>query len=328
MSLERRQTIQAEIKRLEGKTGLPLKTLLAFGGIPMRTWEEWQSRQGIETKHNNNIPKSYYLTPEETESIAQYCAANSEGGLKGYRVLCYEMIDKDVAFVAPGSVYNVLKARNLFQKWVIDTENGNTGKHGFDQPKAVHEQWHIDFSYIKVCGVFYYFIGILDGYSRRMLHWKLCLTMEGINAELLVAETKQMYPEAKNPRLISDNGSQFTSKDFEELLVYLEIGHTCTSPSHPQSNGKLERFHRTWKTENVRRDAFLGYDDAIKQIGAWIDYYNSVRLHSAIWYLTPDDIFFGRKETRLAERNEKLYNARVTRKSYWQAKAAAASITL
>jgi transposase InsO family protein len=328
MSLEKREMIRNEIKRLEGKSGLPLKTLLLFGGISMRTWEEWQGRQGVERKHNNNIPKAYYLMPEEIEAIAAYCETNNEGGLKGYRVLSYEMIDKDVAFAAPSSVYNVLKTRHLFQKWAQNTENGNTGKKGFDQPLAVHEQWHIDFSYIKVCGIFYYFIGVLDGYRRRMLNWKLCLTMKGLNAEVLVAETKQMYPEAKNPRLISDNGSQFTSKDFEELLVYLEIGHTCASPSHPQSNGKLERFHRTWKTENVRREAFLDYDDTVKQIGRWINYYNSVRLHSAICYLTPDDVFYGRKEKRLAERNEKLYTARVTRKSYWQAKAAGAPITL
>jgi transposase InsO family protein len=72
--------------------------------------------------------------------------------------------------------------------------------------------------------------------------------MKGLNAELLLAEAKEMYPEAKNPRIISDNGSQFISKDFEELIALLEFEHTCTSANHPQSNGKLERFHKTFKT--------------------------------------------------------------------------------
>jgi transposase InsO family protein len=322
MSLERRQVIEGEVTRIQEKTGIALVRILRFAGIPVRTWHEWQGRRGEETKHNSNIPRSYCLTPEEEEAIAEYCEANNEDGLKGYRMLCYEMIDRNVAFASPSSVYNVLHRRNLFKKWAQSTENGNTGKHGFDQPVAVHEQWHIDFSYIKIGEGFYYFIGILDGYSRRMLNWRLCLTMEGINAELLVLETKTMYAEAKTPRIISDNGSQFTSKDFEELLDYLEIRHTCTSPGHPQSNGKLECFHRTWKTEEVRRDALLDYEDAIQQIGYWIEYYNTRRLHSAIWYLTPDDIFYGRKEKRLAERREKLYTANNERQAYWTAQPA------
>jgi hypothetical protein len=317
MSLAKRELIEGEIKRLQSKTGLPMKTLLKYGGIPVRTWNDWQCRCGLPTKHNNNIPRAYYLTPEEVLAIVEYCQDNNEDGIKGYRMLTYEMIDKDIAYASPSSVYNVLKRHNFFKKWACNTENGNTSKRGFDQPACIHEQWHIDFSYIKVCGVFYYFICVFDGYSRRVLNWKLCLSMEGINAEVIIAETKEMYPEAVSPRLISDNGAQFVSHDFAELLVYLEIGHTCTSPAHPQSNGKLERFHRTWKTENVRTSAFIGYEDAVKQIGEWIDYYNSKRLHSAINYLTPDDIFYGRNKERLAQRTEKLYNAKVARQNYW-----------
>ena len=102
-------------------------------------------------------------------------------------------------------------------------------KQGFDQPEAIHEQWHIDFSYIKIAGAFYYFLGILDGYSRKMLNRRLCENMGGMNAEVLVARTKEQYPEAENVRIISDNGSQFITKDFEELLVFLEFDHTFTS---------------------------------------------------------------------------------------------------
>ena len=141
--------------------------------------------------------------------------------------------------------------------------------------------------------------------------------MEGINAEILVAETKEMYPEAACPRLISDNGSQFISKDFEELLALLEFGHTLTSANHPQSNGKLERFHRTLKTEHVRRASYLEYQDACIRLAEWIAYYNSERLHSAIWFLTPNDVFYGRTARRLAERKEKLHTAFINRQEYW-----------
>jgi transposase InsO family protein len=151
-----------------------------------------------------------------------------------------------------------------------------------------------------------------------MLDWRLCENMTGINAEILVAETKELYPDAKDVRLISDNGSQFISKDFEELLALLEIGHTLTSANHPQSNGKLERFNRSLKTEHTRRSAYVNYQDANIRMAQWIAYYNSERLHSAIWYLTPNDVFHDRTAKRLAERKEKLHNAFIKRQEYWR----------
>jgi transposase InsO family protein len=96
---------------------------------------------------------------------------------------------------------------------------------------------------------------------------------------------------------MSDNGSQFISKDFEELLVFLGIGHTLTRANHPQSNGKLERFHRILKTEHVRRASYLEYHDARMRLAEWIVYY-SERLHSGVWYLTADNVFYGRTVER------------------------------
>jgi len=317
MSLETRQRAEKEIMRYQRKTGLPLETLLRYAGISQRTWREWAGRRGIETKHNNNIPKAYYLTPDEISAIIQYCKVNF---LKGYRMQCWEMVDRNIAFVSCSSVYKVIKRHNLGKKWAEALE---MKKRGFDQPLSVHEQWHIDFSYIKVGGVFYYFLGILEGYSRKMLNFRLCENMAGINAEILVAQTKEMYPDAKNPRVISDNGSQFISNDFEELLVLLDFGHTLTSANHPQSNGKLERFNRTLKTEHVRRAAYLDYQDAVIRMSEWIAYYNSERLHSAIWYLTPNDVFYNRAAKRLAERKEKLHAAFIKRQEYWRTQNAA-----
>jgi transposase InsO family protein len=316
MSLAIRQVAEQEIQYFKAKTGLSLKTLLKFAFISQRTWREWQERKGVETKHNNNTPKTNYLTPEEVSAIVAYCISNP---LQGYRMQCWEMVDQNVAFVSCSSVYNVIKRYNLGKKWA---ETKEMSKRGFDQPKAVHEQWHIDISYIKIHGLFYYFLGILDGFSRRMLNFRLCLTLEGINAEILVAETKELYPQAKDVRLISDNGSQFISKDFTELLEFLEMEHTLTSANHPQSNGKLERFYRTIKTEHVRRSAYINYQDACIRMVEWIAYYNSQRLHSAIFYLTPNDVFYDRASRRLAERKEKLHTAFIKRQKYWQTKNA------
>jgi transposase InsO family protein len=171
--------------------------------------------------------------------------------------------------VGESGVLNVINRHKLAKK---REEIVEAAERGFIQPKAVHEQWHIDFSYIKIRGSFYYFLSILDGHSRKILNWRPCDTMEGINAEVLAAETKKRYPEAKNPRLTSDNGSRFVSKDFKEPLIMLEIGHTVTRANHPQSDGKLERFHRTLKTGHTRRPAYVDDADARVRMALWLAY--------------------------------------------------------
>ena len=117
----------------------------------------------------------------------------------------------------------------------------------------------------------------MDGYRRKILSWGLYQRMEGVWAEIEVTKAKERYPYAK-PRIITDNGSQFISKDFKELTRLLEIEHTLTSPGHPQSNGKLERFHRTIKSEHVRQSGYFSYEDAKERMGKWIEYYNEARL--------------------------------------------------
>ena len=114
MSLVIRTIVEKEIYRYKTRTNLPLEFLLKYAGISERTWREWKRRRGIETKHNNNIPKNYYITPKEEAAIIAYIIENP---LKGYRVLCYEMIDKNIAFVGCTSVYNVIKRHNLGKKW-------------------------------------------------------------------------------------------------------------------------------------------------------------------------------------------------------------------
>jgi hypothetical protein len=297
-------------------TGIALLTLAVFAGLSRRTFREWLSRREEQTKHNGHIPRNHWVTPFEQEAIIKYCEDRME---LGYRTLCWHMVDENIAAVSPATVYNVLKKSGLTKKWAEISEEA---KKGFEQPKAIHEQWHIDFSYIRVCGVFYYFVSVMDGYSRKILSWDLCQSMEGLWAEIAVAKAKEKYPIAK-PRIITDNGSQFISKDFWELTRLLEIEHTFTSPGHPQSNGKLERFHKTLKSEHVRTSAYFCYEDAKERMGRWIEYYNGKRLHAALCYLPPEDVFQGLKEKRLAERRKKMHTACINRRSYWQSLAAA-----
>jgi len=314
MTLAKRQLIEKAITDMQKKTSLPLSVLVKSAGVPKSTWFEWKHRKGQETKHNHDTPRNGWTTPDEQKAIIGFCRTNKDM-LFGYRYLAWLMVDRNIAFVSPATVYNIMKRNDLIHRWARPA--GEEKTKGFDQPKAPNEQWHTDISYIKILGVFYYFISVMDGFSRKILVWGLFTSMDGINVEFLIAKAKERYPDA-NARIIHDNGKQFVSKDFYDLIALLELCETAASPSHPQSNGKLERFHEIFKTEHVRRTAYTGYDDAKEKMARWIRFYNSERLHGAIMYLTPEEVFAGKKEERIAERREKLHTAYINRRTYWQ----------
>lgn len=303
-----------EIRAMHARTGIAVSRLLSFLSLPRSTWAEWRVRSGVETRRCREVPGPCRITPEERRTVLDFCRKNADGQ-RGYRYLANLMSDVNVAHVRPSSVYNIMRRGELFARWSSSSPK-QAGK-GFEQPSRPNEQWHTDFSYVRVRRSFHYFACILDGYSRRILVWDLFPTMEGVNAEILVVRAKELHPDA-HARIIHDNGKQFTSREFLRLIAELELRETPTSPFHPQSNGKVERMHRTLKTEEVRRNAYLDAEDAKRKMGEWVGFYNSERLHSALKYLTPDDVFFGRAQERLAERKKKMYKADMARRAFWK----------
>ena len=131
--------------------------------------------------------------------------------------------------------------------------------------------------------------------------------------EVILQRAKEKYPTAR-PRIISDNGPQFIAKDFKEFIRLSGMTHVRTSPFYPQSNGKLERFHKTIKTECIRPGVPLSLDDARRIVEKYIEHYNTVRLHSAIGYVAPADKLSGRDKEIFKERDRKLEEARELRK--------------
>lgn len=305
-----RTMIHNEVTKLSEKTGIPTLRLLPAAGISRRTWADWQRRKESPTLHNGAMPKAHWLLPAEIEAIVAYAQNRTDKRLLGYRRLTWMMVDESVVFASPSSIYRVLKAHQLLNMWA---KTSDTRKTGFDQPRKIHEQWHTDISYIRIQSVFYYFVSVMDGFSRMILVWDLFVSMEQLTVGIVLTRAKETYPEA-TPRLITDNGAQFTARDFKELLGLLEMDHTFTSPGHPQSNGKLERFHRSFKDEHVRVTAYTDLEQAKRSMARWIDYYNNTRLHSALKYLTPKEVFEGKTEKRLDERRKKLHDAREMRK--------------
>ena len=133
--------------------------------------------------------------------------------------------------------------------------------------------------------------------------------MEEYDVQITIQKALEKFPEAR-PRIISDNGSQFISRDFSQFIKQAGLQHIKTSIAYPQSNGKIERFHRSISEEHIRRNSYINLDDARKQISEYIEYYNTKRLHGSLFYLTPEDFLLNRIDERLKERQDKLDQAR------------------
>ncbi len=132
--------------------------------------------------------------------------------------------------------------------------------------------------------------------------------------EIILERAKELHPEAR-PRIISDNGPQFIAKDFKEFIRICGMTHVRTSPYYPQSNGKIERWHRSLKAECIRPGAPLSLEDARRLVEGYVRHYNEVRLHSAIGYVTPAAKMAGLDREIFAERDRKLEAARERRKT-------------
>ena len=295
------------VRYYSDKTEITTANFIRRIGIARSKYYDWKRRYGKVNEHNAWIPRDFWLTDFERQAIIDYYDDNP---LEGYRRLCYMMIDDDIAAVSPSSVYRVLSNAGLLSKF-----NGKKSKKGtgFVQPLEAHQHWHIDISYINICGTFYYMCSVLDGFSRYIVHWEIREAMKETDVEIILQRAREKFPDA-TPRIISDNGPQFIAKDFKEFIRISGMTHVKTSPYYPQSNGKLERYHRTIKSTCIRANTPLSLDDCQRLVTDFVDKYNNVRLHSSIGYVTPADKLYGRAELIQSQRDAKLAAAREARK--------------
>nr|WP_157039974.1 IS3 family transposase [Pelobacter propionicus] len=289
------------------KTGIPLKRFISWLSVAKSKFYAWIERYGKANEHNAPIPRDFWLEEWEREAIIQFAVDNP---LEGYRRLTFMMLDRDIVAVSPSSTWRVLSKAGLLQKWNKKKSLKGTG---FVQPLKPHEHWHVDVSYINICGTFYYLCSLLDGCSRYIVHWEIREQMTEKDVEIIMQRAKEKFPNAR-PRVISDNGPQFIAKDFKEFIRVSGMTHVKTAPFYPQSNGKLERFHGTIKDECIRPGVPLSLDDARRMTEKYIEHYNNVKLHSAIGYIAPADKLAGRDREIFKERDRKLEEARELRK--------------
>jgi putative transposase len=264
------------------------------------------------------VPRDHWLTEPEKEAIRLFARQHP---LDGYRHRTFMMLDADVVACSPATVSGVLKTAGLLAGHSPrPTKKGS----GFVQPLLPHEHWHVDVSYLNIAGTFYFLCSVLDGCSRFIVHGEIRDKMEESDVQTIIQRGREKFPDAR-PRISSDNGPQFIAKDFKEFIRICGMIHVKTSPYYPQSNGKMERWHKTLKGDCIRVLTPLSLDDARRLVANYVEYYNSVRLHSAIGCITPQDKLHGRDKEIFSARDRKLAEAPERRR--WQRQAAHAEPT-
>ncbi len=295
------------VRRLAERTEIALQRIVAWLGVARGKFYDWIDRYGMANEHNGAIPRDHWILDEERQKILDF---QLEWPLEGYRRIAFMMLDREIVAVSPTTVYRVLAQAGRLCRWNSGKSKKGTG---FVQPLKPHEHWHIDIAYLNVGGTFYYLCSVLDGASRAILHWDIRAAMTERDVECILERAREKFP-GFNPRIISDNGPQFIARDFREYVRMAGMTHVRTSPYYPQSNGKIERWHGTLKTEAVRVTSPGDLDEARRIVTTFVDHYNGQRLHSAIGYVTPNDFLAGRKEEIWAARDARLEAARERRR--------------
>ena len=299
-----------EIIRTVEASHLPARQTLAMLGIPRTTYYRWYDRwsEGGLDALGDTAPRPgsvWNRLPDETRADIVEFALEHEDLTP--RELAVKYTDEKQYFVSESSVYRILKAEDLVTAPAhIVMKAANEFQ---DKTTRPNEMWQTDFTYLKVLGWGWFYLStILDDYSRYIIAWKLCATMkaEDVTATLDLAHAASGYNGATvvaKPRLLSDNGSSYVASD---LAVYLEdkgMDHVRGAPHHPQTQGKIERWHQTMKNRVLLEHYFLP-GDLERQIDAFVDYYNNERYHESLGNLTPADVYFGREQQILKQREE------------------------
>jgi putative transposase len=292
---------------------------LAEMGIPRRTYYNWVRREK-ESKLGDSNGKSRRpwnkVKAEEEKLVIDQARASPE---LSPRQLALSLVDRYGIWVSESTAYRILEREGLVKR--AEVKGFAAGKEYHHKTRRPNEMWATDCSYLRVVGWgYYYLVTVLDDFSRYILGWELKRDMTAdslIDVVQLAVDTTGMgeVPIKDRTSLLSDNGSGYVSQAFGDYLGLVGIKHILASPFHPQTNGKIERYHRTIKGEInlVPHDMPSELRQAIE---AFVEYYNHQRYHEALGNVTPADVYFGRKNGILARRKEAKQKTLQARKEY------------
>jgi putative transposase len=304
------QSEKMEVIRTVESSELGVRQTLREFQICSSTFYDWYGRyrdggfDGLADKRPS--PKKFWnKIPEPIkEQVVDIALEQTE---KSPRELSCYITDTQGYFISESSVYRILKSHDLITSpnYIVMSASD-----AFKHPtKRVNELWQTDFTYLKVCGWGWYYLStVMDDYSRYILSWKLFTTMsaddvkETLDMALAKTGLKQIQV-CHKPRLLSDNGPCYISGDLKDYLEKLEMRHIRGAPYHPQTQGKIERYHRSMKNVIKLQNYYLP-SELEYEIDQFVEYYNNERYHESLNNLTPVDVYFGRARQILSRRDK------------------------
>ena len=287
--------------------------------ISRSTYYRWRAklrREGLTgLKDKKPVPSKQWnaITPVEEKVILKVAEEKPE---LSSREISFSITDKENFTVSESTVYRVLKREGLIRDFCV--ESFPAAKEYHTKPMYVNEQWQTDATYLHVEGWgWFYLISILDDFSRKIISWKIqnSMTAEDFIEVVDAACEKTGLDRNNMPNLVSDRGPALISGDLKSYLEEQNIHHILASPYHPQTNGKIERYHKSLKS--IVKLHVYGCPTELKaEVGKFISYYNKSRYHESLGNVTPDDVFYGRREKIVQARNDKRRLTLMRRKEY------------
>ena len=235
---------------------------------------------------------------------------------KSCREISFYITDNEDFSVSESTVYRILKREGLIRE--SNVESFPAGKEYHTKPLEVNEQWQTDATYLHVQGWgWFYLISVLDDYSRKIISWKLQNSMMANDFEEVIDNACRIAKVSKDnmPNLVSDRSSALISGELADYLNEKGIYHILASPYPPQTNGKIERYHKSLK-EKIKLYVYDCPNILKEEIGKFISKYNKRRYHESLGNVSPDDVFYGRRDKIIKERNEKRRLTIMRRKNY------------
>jgi transposase InsO family protein len=296
MSAGEKAIILARVeKQFRGKR----QALMALG-IPKSSYYRW--RRGQSDSGNRKRPWNR-ITPEEDDRILAVARESPE---LSSRQLSAWITDNAGFAVSESTVYRILRREGLVKRQETQL---TAAKEYHTKTTRPHQMWATDASYFRVVGWgYYYLVTVMDDYSRFILSWKLQKDMSAdslieVIQEAVDATGMTDVPVEDRTRLLSDNGAGYVSRAFRNYLRLVGISHILAAPYHPQTNGKLERYHQSIKRE-VNQLPYEFPSQLERAIADFVDYYNYRRYHKALGNVAPADVLYGRREEILQRRKE------------------------
>jgi putative transposase len=316
LPFELQREVHAVVRETKHRSGWPVRRTLQQLGVSPASYYRWraESRQAKAPDPARPV-QAYEATDEEKRAVRAYALRHP--GIR-HRELAWRMVDEEVAFLSPSTVYRILKGENLVCPWRRRKKRTREEEEKATRPD---ELWASDLMYVQIGVRTYYLVNFLDEYSRMIVHHALVPSMDGMTVsveaqaaiERLLREQRGEIPPGGMPRMRSDNGSCYISREFRGVLDEHGLGHQRIKPHCPEENGIIERSNRTLR-EALDGEELTDLLQARDVIARIIEWYNKERLHSALGYLRPIDYYRGDPAALHDERRRKMADARHRRR--------------